>query len=189
MNFGVGEASFLGSVALVWLLNSMKESNKKKPNKSSSGKQSTSGSTQVGKVMLPKVDLSLFFNRENNEEAFQKECEKLAEVLHLYGAAAVMDPRVDEGYNDVFLDMMERYFALSDGKRGEIWDISPCNLLTQSVVTHTSSHLYTIVYIHSFTHSFIHSFIHSFMYLTNDFLSLSVYRCQTRGVLPGGSNT
>jgi hypothetical protein len=112
MDFGCGEAYFAGSVALCWLMNSLKE--KKQPEK-----KTAQLTNQVGKVMLPRIDLGLFFNREGNEEAFQRECEKLAEVLHLYGAAAVADPRVDEQYNETFLDMMERYFALSDGKRGK----------------------------------------------------------------------
>eukprot|EP00603_Paraphysomonas_imperforata_P005917 CAMPEP_0114427108 /NCGR_PEP_ID=MMETSP0103-20121206/8164_1 /TAXON_ID=37642 ORGANISM="Paraphysomonas imperforata, Strain PA2" /NCGR_SAMPLE_ID=MMETSP0103 /ASSEMBLY_ACC=CAM_ASM_000201 /LENGTH=378 /DNA_ID=CAMNT_0001596131 /DNA_START=64 /DNA_END=1200 /DNA_ORIENTATION=+ len=102
-------------MALVWLLNSLKE--KKPATTKNDSTSDTSGSTKVGKIMLPKVDLGLYFDQTNNKEAFLKECEKLAEVLHLYGAAAVKDPRVDENYNDVFLDMMERYFALSDGKR------------------------------------------------------------------------
>lgn len=108
MNIGVGEVSFLGSVAFCWLLNTLKERKAEKK---------TIETTKVGKIHLPKIDLGLFFDQENNQEAFQRECEKLAEVLHLYGAAAVCDPRVDEQYNETFLDMMERYFALSDGKR------------------------------------------------------------------------
>ena len=111
MNIGIGEASFLGGVALWWLLNTLNE--KKQETKEME-------TTQVGKIHLPKIDLGLYFDRESNEEAFLEECAKLAKVLHLYGAAAVRDPRVDEKYNDTFLDMMERYFALSDGKRGEI---------------------------------------------------------------------
>lgn len=112
MNFGVGEVSFVGSVVLTWLMSAYKQANKTEKEQ-----VDDSSSVQVGKVKLPKIDLGLYFNREGNEEAFQKECAKLAEVLHLYGAAAVKDPRVDESYNDIFLDMMERYFALSDGKR------------------------------------------------------------------------
>lgn len=122
MNFGNGEALFIGSVALVTLLNAVKGKKPAKPVEEKA--QSPSNQAQAGKVNLPKINLGLFFDRENNEEAFQEECAKLAEVLHLYGAAAVKDPRVDEEYNDTFLDMMERYFALSDGKRGQCKKIS-----------------------------------------------------------------
>ncbi len=39
-------------------------------------------------------------------------------ALHEYGAVLVRDPRVEFGLNNTFLDMMEKYFALSDGVRG-----------------------------------------------------------------------
>lgn len=37
--------------------------------------------------------------------------------MHLYGCLVVRDPRVNEDHNNTFLDMMERYFEISDGKR------------------------------------------------------------------------
>ena len=110
----------------VWPLNSLKE--KKQP------EEKKGAVAQVGKIKLPKIDLGLFFDRANNEEAFQAECAELAKVLHLYGAAAVQDPRVDEAYNDTFLDMMERYFALSDGKRGGCWLVCHSLLVEQIVL-------------------------------------------------------
>eukprot|EP00605_Chrysophyceae_sp_TOSAG23-4_P002409 GSChrysophyteH1.ASY1.ANO1.2667.1 assembled CDS len=66
---------------------------------------------------LPVVDLETWFNRSKNPEAYKKECSRVADALHLYGIVVVKDPRVHEKDNNVFIDMMERYFSLSDGVR------------------------------------------------------------------------
>jgi hypothetical protein len=70
-------------------------------------------------LKLPIIDLDLIFHRDTQPENFQKECEKIAQALREYGCAVVRDPRVKFGLNDTFLDMMERYFDLSDGVRGQ----------------------------------------------------------------------
>jgi isopenicillin N synthase-like dioxygenase len=75
--------------------------------------KSSAGST----LHLPVVDLQAFFQRDTNPELYAAECQKVADAMHLYGICIVKDPRVHERDNNVFIDMMERYFGLSDGKR------------------------------------------------------------------------
>jgi isopenicillin N synthase-like dioxygenase len=41
----------------------------------------------------------------------------VADALHRFGCLVIKDPRVDEKSNSVFVDMMEKYFFISDGKR------------------------------------------------------------------------
>jgi len=66
---------------------------------------------------LPVIDFNIFFDKEKDPERYKKECRKVADAFHKYGVCIVKDPRVNETHNDKFLDMMERYFEGSDGKR------------------------------------------------------------------------
>jgi hypothetical protein len=68
---------------------------------------------------LPVVDINDFFNKETDVAGYTEECRKLSECLHLYGAAIVRDPRFPQEENTVFLDQVEEYFELSDGRRGK----------------------------------------------------------------------
>ena len=68
-------------------------------------------------LTLPIIDFRLFDSRNSDKDAYMVECRKVAEALHKYGLCVVRDPRVDENHNSQFLDMMERYFEISDGIR------------------------------------------------------------------------
>jgi len=81
-----------------------------------------------GVLSLPVVDFRLFFQRAEEakkavgvsaatEAAFRAECSKVSDAFHKYGVVVLRDPRVEESDNNTFLDMMERYFGLSDGFR------------------------------------------------------------------------
>lgn len=82
-----------------------------------SDKKKSSASEQLN---LPVVDFNLYLDREKNAESNQKykeECKRAANALHEYGVCVVRDPRVVSKDNDTFIDMMERYFGLSDWVR------------------------------------------------------------------------
>lgn len=67
---------------------------------------------------LPKVDLDVFFVKDrhkDDEDKYQAACCEIAMALHKYGAVLVKDSRVDSQHNESFQDMMEAYFAQSDG--------------------------------------------------------------------------
>ena len=67
---------------------------------------------------LPVIELSKFLSRAgDDDEGYLAECMRVAECFHKYGILVLRDPRVDERDNNIFVDMMERYFADSDGKR------------------------------------------------------------------------
>lgn len=69
---------------------------------------------------LPVIDFELYLNRDKSAEAKTKylaECKRAADALHKYGVCVVRDPRVDQKHNDTFIDMMERYFGLTDWVR------------------------------------------------------------------------
>ena len=68
-------------------------------------------------LQLPVIDFGAFNAREGDPARYAAECKKVAEALHKYGVCVVRDPRVHESDNNRFLDMMERYFELSDGIR------------------------------------------------------------------------
>lgn len=72
---------------------------------------------ETSSLTLPTIDLQKYFDKDKNPEAYQVECKKAADALHTYGALNVRDPRVDAKLNPKFLDMLERYFESSDGKR------------------------------------------------------------------------
>lgn len=63
---------------------------------------------------IPIVDLTAFM-ADPSSEAAKVEIAKVAHALHAYGCLVIKDPRVDETHNDRFVDMLERYFAQSDG--------------------------------------------------------------------------
>ena len=75
---------------------------------------------------LPVIDLERYFGvsqeigdggggSENGaERALQEMCSVVSRTLKETGALLVKDPRCSAEDNDRFLDMMERYFALSD---------------------------------------------------------------------------
>ena len=75
-------------------------------------------------LKLPVVDFSAFFNKDKDPEAYIRECKKAAEAFHKYGVLAVRDPRVFSEDNERFLDLMESYFEISDGKRDARPDLS-----------------------------------------------------------------
>ena len=71
-------------------------------------------------IDLPVIDLNKFFNQSTDIAGYLNECNKLANALHQFGCVVVKDPRVNDGENETFLNMMERYFEGSDGKKGMI---------------------------------------------------------------------
>jgi len=65
---------------------------------------------------VPIIDLTPFME-DPASMASKVEIEKVARALHEFGCLVIKDPRVDEKHNDTFVDMLEKYFELSDGKR------------------------------------------------------------------------
>ncbi|KAI0814807.1 Clavaminate synthase-like protein [Irpex lacteus] len=65
-------------------------------------------------VVLPIVDLDVFLTQPAESPAVAAECKKAAEALITYGALLLHDSRVSEEDNNVFLDLMEDYFALPE---------------------------------------------------------------------------
>lgn len=83
-----------------------------------SNKESNEKTTKKNNVLkLPVIEIAAFFNKSVDPEGYKVECKKVADALHKYGVAIVRDPRVDERDNNTFLDMLEKYFELSDGVR------------------------------------------------------------------------
>jgi hypothetical protein len=78
---------------------------------------SASDIKSVDTLVLPTIDLSLLTNKEKDPESYNRECQKVAEALHEFGLCIVRDPRVNTIDNELFLDMMEKYFENSDGKQ------------------------------------------------------------------------
>lgn len=60
---------------------------------------------------VPVIDITAFVEKGGDEAA----CKAIADALHTFGCLVVKDPRVEAAANDTFLDLMERYFAQSDG--------------------------------------------------------------------------
>lgn len=60
---------------------------------------------------LPIIDLDIFLKQPRSAPAVVAECTKAAEALIAYGALLLHDSRVSERDNDVFLDLLEDYFA------------------------------------------------------------------------------
>ncbi|KAL7751514.1 hypothetical protein RI367_002977 [Sorochytrium milnesiophthora] len=61
-------------------------------------------------LSLPLVDIAPYLS-DPSSDAARAECAKAADALRTYGAVLLKDPRVSEGDNAAFLDMLERYFA------------------------------------------------------------------------------
>ena len=75
---------------------------------------------------LPVVDIDSFFHRteelpvnpsssSSSESTYITACKTLSSALHEFGAVLVHDSRIDDSENQRFQDMMELYFAQSDG--------------------------------------------------------------------------
>ncbi|KIP12538.1 hypothetical protein PHLGIDRAFT_27334 [Phlebiopsis gigantea 11061_1 CR5-6] len=62
-------------------------------------------------VILPIVDLDVFLSQPSDSLAVLQECQKAADALIAYGALLLHDSRVSEEDNNVFLDLIEDYFA------------------------------------------------------------------------------
>ncbi|KAJ8588397.1 Clavaminate synthase-like protein [Rhizopogon salebrosus TDB-379] len=60
---------------------------------------------------LPVIDLDVFLSLPEQSVRVQEECKKAADALITYGALLVHDSRVSEEDNDIFLDLIEDYFA------------------------------------------------------------------------------
>lgn len=77
----------------------------------------TDAFNNISDLNLPVIYLNLFFNKNGDPKRYQDECVKLANSLHEYGAAIIRDPRFREEENIQFLNMLEQYFEMSDGRR------------------------------------------------------------------------
>lgn len=102
---GITAAVAVTAVAAYMFWNSEKKENK------------TATRKEDSPLTLPVVEFSAFFDKDKDPARYQAECEKVAHALHHFGLVIVKDPRVAESDNNRFLNMMERYFAGSDGLR------------------------------------------------------------------------
>ena len=103
-----------GVVCLGWMLWYSLEQQRQlneKTNVKSTEEEEEEEEEEDGEV--PVVDLSVFLASGKDDEA----CRQIAFALHHYGVVACRDPRVSSEDNNRYLDMMEKYFALSDGVR------------------------------------------------------------------------
>lgn len=73
--------------------------------------------SKIKDLNLPVIEISALFNKNAYPDKYAAECQKLSQTLRDFGCAAIRDPRFREEENQTFLDMMESYFQLSDGKR------------------------------------------------------------------------
>ncbi|KAF8445619.1 Clavaminate synthase-like protein [Boletus edulis BED1] len=75
---------------------------------------------------LPVIDIDVFLANHDSSERVQQECRKAADALITYGAVLVHDSRVSEEDNNLFLDLVEDYFAqpLHELRKDERPDIS-----------------------------------------------------------------
>lgn len=105
----------VGAVVLGYLASQQFTS--KKEEKKTPDAATPAAKAQPSTLVLPVIDFNAFYNRDKDPEAFRRECEKVADTFHRYGVVIVRDPRVSESDNNVFLDMMEKYFEGSDGVR------------------------------------------------------------------------
>ncbi|KAH8102566.1 Clavaminate synthase-like protein [Cristinia sonorae] len=60
---------------------------------------------------LPVIDLDVFLDNDRSSDAVVQECRKASDALITYGALLLHDSRVSEEDNNVFLDLLEDYFA------------------------------------------------------------------------------
>ena len=63
------------------------------------------------------IDFSKFNQKDEDAESYKTECDRVSAAFREYGLVIVRDPRVSEDDNNTFIDMMEKYFGLSDGVR------------------------------------------------------------------------
>ena len=96
----------IAAVSAAWLLYQFVLQKKKNDADDESDEETVQLQIQI-------VDLSTYLCTKRDEEA----CRKIADALHRYGIVVCRDPRVTAKDNDRYLDMMETYFALSDGVR------------------------------------------------------------------------
>jgi len=79
----------------------------------------------IDTLSLPVIDLTDFIDNKTGD---LKHCQELIDGLKKYGCLAVKDPRVNESYNEKFIDNMERYFesrGLEYSETGTHDDIKP----------------------------------------------------------------
>ena len=95
----------------------------KAPSKDVASSEPTAASADQSQDEIPIVDLSAFME-DPTSPAARAEIEKVARGLVDFGCLVIKDPRVDETHNDTFVDMLEEYFAISDGKRDARPEIS-----------------------------------------------------------------
>jgi len=65
----------------------------------------------MSSATLPIIDLDVFLQNDRNSGAVRQECRKASDALITFGALLLHDSRVSEEDNDVFLDLIEDYFA------------------------------------------------------------------------------
>ena len=64
----------------------------------------------------PLIDLSSYLNDPENAV---NHCKMVADLFHKYGILCVRDPRVNDQYNEEFLDMLEKYYEQTDEIKGK----------------------------------------------------------------------
>ena len=75
---------------------------------SSTGKVVTSVNKGAqGDAEIPIIDGKLFMEKGSG---WEEECKKVAMCFHKYGIVKMKDPRVTFEDNDIFIDMVEKYF-------------------------------------------------------------------------------
>jgi isopenicillin N synthase-like dioxygenase len=62
-------------------------------------------------VQFPIIDLSFYLNDQKNAS---EDCKTVVDLLHKFGFLCVKDPRVNHVHNDIFIDMLEKYYEQSD---------------------------------------------------------------------------
>lgn len=98
--------------------NSHNTTNDELQNNPQSSKSTNALNEELNNVLkLPCINFEAFSRKDIDPENYLAECFKVADALHKYGVCIVRDPRVAESDNDIFLDMVENYFGLSDGIR------------------------------------------------------------------------
>jgi hypothetical protein len=106
----VGLAAAAGLVAIIY---GQWRRRQEEEDRRGAGEDESSGDM----LTLPVIDFDKYNARDKNKDEYRLECDKVAQALHKYGVCVVRDPRVKESDNNRFLDMMERYFEISDGIR------------------------------------------------------------------------
>uniref|UniRef100_A0A0G4HHA0 Non-haem dioxygenase N-terminal domain-containing protein n=1 Tax=Chromera velia CCMP2878 TaxID=1169474 RepID=A0A0G4HHA0_9ALVE len=74
----------------------------------------TTAETDQSDIGIPVFDLEPFLK---DPAACKKACKSMASELETKGVVIVKDPRVDHSENDTFMDMMEKYFEMSDEEK------------------------------------------------------------------------